>query len=160
MFFKFLLNHRNYDNNARIIVVREDNYDNSSRINVPTWPSRDSYCDLDHNKRFFFFFTLMETLASEQQSLVRASSVLVILYHAGTFHASKRRKMTNDENLYFEKYWWPIQRAWKFYTHSLFKIHIWSYLRFDSIPLFRSGYDHVDSMYATGVFDPRETPVE
>lgn len=112
------------------------------------------------NVSFFFSPSWKRWRASNSPSVVRASSVLVILYHAGTFHASKRRKMTNDENLYFEEYWWPIQRAWKFYTHSLFKIHIWSYLRFDSIPLFRSGYNHVGSMYATGVFDPRETPVE
>ena len=57
---------------------------------------------------FFFFFSpsWKRWRASNSPSVVRASSVLVILYHAGTFHASKRRKMTNDENLpHFEEYW-------------------------------------------------------
>lgn len=68
--------------------------------------------DRDHNDHvafslFFLFLHPHETLANKQQSLA-----LVTLYYAGTFHASKRGKMTNDEDslLYFEekKYWRSI----------------------------------------------------
>lgn len=119
------------------------------------------------NVSFFFSPSWKRWRASNSPSVVRASSVLVILYHAGTFHASKRRKMTKWKLAVFRGIL-VVDTRYKelseiFDIHILYSKSLYDlYLRFDSnwIPLFRSGYNHVGSMYATGVFDPRETPVE
>lgn len=82
------------------------------------------------NVSFFFSPSWKRWRASNSPSVVRASSVLVILYHAGTFHASKRRKMTKWKLAVFRGILVVDTRYKELgnfrYTHSLFKILIWS----------------------------------
>lgn len=140
-------------------------------LTCPHEPSRDSYCDRDHNKRFFLFFffsTLMETLASNSPSVVRASSVLVILcimlVHftrqsverwptTKTCRISRNILVVDTKSLeIFDIHALSIQNPRMILPEIRFKLNS-SFQIQDTATWIRP-------MYATGVFDPRETPVE